>query len=546
MEQKAQESKWRRSFKVLSVFLVAVAALLLLIQILFTYWAEPYLKKQIQSAVAGKSLRAEIKNINISPLRQQLKVSGLKLSRDSAYSDSLKGSTLPIDSVTVANITLNGFQLFPYLLGNRLALDYIEIDKPRAYLVQPSLKNNSGQKTNLNAVILEQFKSYAESLEIDEFLINGLSGSIRKPASKNPFATIHNIHLTLSDIRIDSGWVRRYALLPTSDFHGSLDSLRWASSSKLYDFKLSALQFSSADSSLTTKTIAVIPRFPKYEFSQHVGHQIDRIDLDVSGTEWRKINLPALVEDQILNAAVFKIQKSRLGVFRSKIPPLPEHKRKKFPHVQLQELKYPVTIDSILVESADIFYSEHLENVPKPGTVSFKNTSAVIKNVSNTVDKAPHENPITMETSSEIMGAGRLDVFFRFPVTGTSAHSLNGRIGTMPIPSLNPVLKYLAKVEAPGGQIHSIDFQMDLTAEGSQGTLKAHYTGLQVNVIDFEGTEVDSKNIVSFLANNLVIEENNKPPLTGVKISYERDPHKSVFYYWWKSLLSGLKSSIGL
>jgi hypothetical protein len=58
----------------------------------------------------------------------------------------------------------------------------------------------------------------------------------------------------------------------------------------------------------------------------------------------------------------------------------------------------------------------------------------------------------------------------------------------------------------------------------------------------------DKGGFVSFLANTFVI--NNKNPngknLRIGEIDEERDPTKSIFNYLWKSLLSGIKPSLGI
>ena len=52
--------------------------------------------------------------------------------------------------------------------------------------------------------------------------------------------------------------------------------------------------------------------------------------------------------------------------------------------------------------------------------------------------------------------------------------------------------------------------------------------------------------VKSFFANLVMINENPKPGADvreGV-IDFERDPEKSTFNYWYKSILSGIKSSL--
>jgi hypothetical protein len=112
---------------------------------------------------------------------------------------------------------------------------------------------------------------------------------------------------------------------------------------------------------------------------------------------------------------------------------------------------------------------------------------------------------------------------------------------------LNPALKYLALVQITSGKIDSINFKMELGPQKSVGVLKMDYSNLYIKMIDIgmKGKK-DEDEIKTFLANILAIEEKDEPPLRNANISYERVLHKSIFNYWWKSLLSGLKNCIGL
>jgi hypothetical protein len=55
-----------------------------------------------------------------------------------------------------------------------------------------------------------------------------------------------------------------------------------------------------------------------------------------------------------------------------------------------------------------------------------------------------------------------------------------------------------------------------------------------------------AKKIGSFLINNFVIEKENQPDknFRPGSIEFERDTTRSIFNFWWKSIASGLESSI--
>jgi hypothetical protein len=145
------------------------------------------------------------------------------------------------------------------------------------------------------------------------------------------------------------------------------------------------------------------------------------------------------------------------------------------------------------------------------------------------------------------MGVGLMNVAFRFPPNQSGRHFIDASVGPMKMEVLNPALKYLALVEISSGEIDSITFRIELGPHKSDGVLKMDYSKLHIKMIDIgaQGKKEEDE-IKTFFANILAIEEKDKPPLREADISYERVGHKSIFNYWWKSLLSGLKNCIGL
>ena len=540
-----KNSRWRRWGKRAGIVLLIIAGILLIIQILFAYFAESYLQQKIETAVteSAHNLQAEIGDLQLSTLKQQISINDIKI-----IADTNQALSVPFDSVIVGNITFNGFKVFSYLWTNSLALDYISIENPSIFAVKsPSKSASNDQDKGFNKKIYEGLQSYAKSAEIDNFLITGLLGTVRDSIAHNPFLSIHNGRFHFANIRLDSTWAERQSNLPSLNFNGSVDSLNWTLSSGMYDFRLIDLWFSSNDSSLSTGTIALVPRLPKYDFSAQIGHEIDRIDLNIGETELVNLDLPALIDKSALTASALRIRDTHIEVFRDKSPPAREVAEKVFPHVKLQEIKHPVAIDSILITNADITYSEHMNRVPEPGYISFENTYATIRNVYNTDTELEENSILAMDVNSEIMGKGKLKASYEFPVSGADTHTVAGRIDSMSVLTLNQPLKNLGKVEATSGQIHSIDFQMNLGQKQATGNVNMHYTDLKIEMIDFDDSgDQSSDKLKSMLANTFVIKENNKPPLREGKISHERMIDKSIFNYWWKSLLSGLKSSVGL
>jgi len=538
---------WKRWGKRGGFALAVVIGILLLIQLLFNLFAKDYLKQKITTAIEASNRRAKatISNLSLFTLNRQIKLEDIKIWRYVSAADTTESPPVS-DSLSIRSITLSGIEIYPLIFKGQLALRSITINSPSLYAARSTLSKGKLRKTNPSAYVYQRLKHHFRHPKIDELQINNFSVSVRKKVEGDPIMTIKNFSINFSNILLDSVWITNHPLLPSKKFQGTVDNLRWQNS-KYYYLKTGSVWFSSRDSSAMVKDISLYPKIPRYEFSRTAGHEVDRITLEISTLMIDGFDINSLIEDSHLAGRTIEIKHSDLDVFHNKIPPAAPTQRHTFPHLLFRRLDLPISIDSLKISDANITYTEQENLVPKPGAIRFQHTNATIHNLYNYAYSDTISLPITMHATTDIMGTGRLNADFSFPNNTSGRHHITGSLGPMPMEILNRTVENLGSVHIESGKIHALNFDMDIGPEKSKGTLKMYYTGLQIKIIDFDtDKEKNQKQFKSFLTNTFVIKKDNKPPLREGTISYKREPKKSIFNYWWKSLLSGLKSSIGL
>lgn len=539
---------WKRWSKIGGIALASFIAILLLIQLLLNFFAGSYLKQEIAAAIKTSNRRVgvTISNLSLFVLNRQIELENVKIWRHAPALDST--STPPVsDSLSIKKLTLSGIQIYPLLFKSRLALRDITVNAPTLYTTKSTLSEGKLKKTNPGAYAYQKLKPYFKYLKVKNLRIRNFSASVRnKVGADRPIMTIKKLNAHFSNIRLDSVWIKDHPLLPSKKYQGSVDEIQWLNS-KFYYFKTGSAWFSSRDSSAMIKEISLQPKIPRYEFSQTAGHEVDRIALQIPELTIQGLDISSLIEDRRLMGRMIRLKNTKLNIFHNKIPPAAPTRTHTFPHLLFRRLDLPVAIDSVAISNADITYTEQENLVPKPGSIHFQHTDATIHNLYNYAYSDTVSMPITMHASTDIMGAGRLNADFTFPSNTSGRHHISGTVGPMPMTILNRTVENLGLIHIESGKLHSINFDMDIGAEKATGTLKMHYTNLKVKIIEFDSIkEKNQKQFKSFLTNTFVIEKENKPPLRKGTISYEREAQKSIFNYWWKSLLSGLKSSIGL
>jgi hypothetical protein len=109
------------------------------------------------------------------------------------------------------------------------------------------------------------------------------------------------------------------------------------------------------------------------------------------------------------------------------------------------------------------------------------------------------------------------------------------------------MLRNVAFVEVEDGLVESLSADLELTSSASSGQVQLLYRDLKISFLNKDNP--DKKGLKQwagdFIANTFVLKSNNlgDKPRIGV-ITYPRDKEKSIFAYWWKSLLEGIKQII--
>jgi hypothetical protein len=111
--------------------------------------------------------------------------------------------------------------------------------------------------------------------------------------------------------------------------------------------------------------------------------------------------------------------------------------------------------------------------------------------------------------------------------------------------TLNQIIEPLAMASAKNGKINKLDFNLLGNDYKSSGEVLFLYKDLSVDILKKgEGQELKTKDLVSFLANALL--KNNNPrnnETYTAKVEYERDINKSFFNLLWKSIFDGVKKT---
>lgn len=539
----------KRYQKILSGVVIALIIILGGVQIFVIFYLDEQLKETAVQRFhenTGEGYSLEIGDLDLWIIGRRLNIREIGLKKD----EQSTGTTI---HATVEQISLSGIGFLNLLLNKKLNLDEVELTNPNVHVASPGKKEqqkqNKGLK-NLSRQFSKQSLKNLNSISVSELKINGLSADFKR--ADLPFdtlASIDNSDIIVHDILIDSASIQNEQIIPAENLYTTLRDIRHQTTNNLYNLTANKIEFNSSSQLLDVDSVKVKPKYDKQEFSRQITHEIDRLDIEVDQLTVKDLDTEQLNRGEGISSRHILLNKAIFDIYRDKRLPSPKGKNPPLPLDMLRNIPVHVSVDTISLQNSHIRYSERLEKAEEAGYIDFANLSATFCEVSNDEEKWRKGTYPTLHAEADVMGKALLSADFEFVPTDSSDHQfITGNLEPMDMQPLNEALVPLAFVRIEDGQILGLDFEMTLGENEAAGEVLLRYEDFKISLLNKEQNEETlGKKVLSLLVNNLKVKSANKgEDLRTGKVEFERDKNKATFNYWWKSLLSGLKSSIGL
>lgn len=366
--------------------------------------------------------------------------------------------------------------------------------------------------------------------------------------------SLEHLNITLQDWLIDSKSAEdttRFYLL--KELKLQLSDYSYATSDSLYHVRASEINFTGSTGALNIKKLALVPRYSEMDFARKLGFAKDRFNIRLSNVNFKGIDFPLFVKKLEFYATEMNISDGNFAVFNNNaLPGIESDKTGHYPHQLLQQLQSKITIKKLDLKNIDISYTEYDRDSKQKGRVAFEKTSGTVTNISNTT-KETKANPIMVANLSTLMmGQGRLHMQFDFNLLAPNGDfSYSGELHGLNGSTLNSVTKPLGLVHIKNGMVKKLTFHVKANNQKAVGDMEFRYNDLAIAVLKKEAGKpwLSRQGLLSFLANQLIIKTDN-PDKTGVftaaKIAYDRTPNRSFFNFIWKTLIQGIRYSVGV
>jgi hypothetical protein len=542
----------KKLFYLLGLVIFTVAMAWLSTRLLAAFWISPVLDEVFRESVSYYSdglYKVTYQDMNISPLEQQVEFTDFRLSYDSSRvvgSDSLRQRKWV--SVELDNLLLNLGNLWTMIPGRYLDVEELTVRKPRISIDAYAVKRDSFRLQKISDFDAHQLISeYFDSLRVDQLAIEKAALGWYQHDHQQDFS-IGNINAAVGSMLIDSATSERNLGYPLAEtFQVEVNNVRFFSPDSLYAIRLGSVQADPVAETLLVSSFSLEPQLPEYEFARHVGQRTDRVSLEVAEISLSGIDLHYLLSDQAILTQNISVKAPELRVFKDKRLERIAGPDKPMLQQVLKNIPIPFRLDTLELKEGSIIYKEHVKEGKSSGQIVFDPLYMTAYHITNLPQGGTTE--LQADIRTRLMDASWLDLRIRFPLADKNgSHRLSGKLASMSLDVLNPMLEATAFTSISSGYANELRFDMSANSLSSRGEVYFLYNDLKIDMLKKD--EADSKaRLGSFIANTFVVKTDNpagqQSPRVGI-IAFDREKDRSIFSYWWKSLLTGIKGSIGL
>jgi hypothetical protein len=525
--------KKRKALFILLLIFIAATAFILLKFYVFSYLGSA-LNEKIQSLkISGFNVKYD--SISLDWRRNVVIIDQLVLQKN-AYDTTC----IYPEFMAVRKIRAEGFRLMPLLLQNKLSFETVHLEEPHLVIREKSLMTIDSATQRKNEF----------TLAIDKVFLT--SAHIEYTDSVNcELITSFRSHLSMAALRIDFYSNKRFLLAAE---RVTVDSARLRLPKDFYTLHIRKTKIDFLKQTLKLDTLKVIPDLGKLEFGRKHGYEVDRFEGLIPFVSLSGFSV-SFRDSTVIRSNLADVQ-FYLKIFRDKRLPF-KKKSKVLPIALLQDLPFTLLIDSLKITKSYIQYEEFVKEASDPGGIFFDNLSAVFNHINNKSRAGITE--VTAQAS--LMGQGYIRLFATFPWSKNKKARVMGSLKNFSMPKINSMLTPATYLKVESGEMKNFSFNFSFNSIRSDGEIELNYTDLKVVTFKEEDKKngkakksdedkLQKDNLKTFMMNTFIFRKNMDEKVSEEKrtgtVMFIRDDSRSIFNFWVKSVLSGIKSAYNL
>lgn len=492
--------------------------------------------------------------------------------------DSLKNHYLKVSNVTIYEDTPN-LDIFGINTGSIISdsgINHFDLDIPNVELngifISPtyptviklkSLNINEGaadvtthnKKKKDKGVKTSKFKlpNILKEIEVDEIKLSNIDlVHLSKTDTSEKKLLLNNLGLNIDTLLINSQTFDNNELTFASTASIYLGDNSFVSKDSLYVSSLKSVKYNFKNSSITVDSIEMIPRFKDSIFFERAVYQTGRMKLVVGSLVCNNFRIHKFLDEKKVHIGSIDAYGLNLDIFRNKLYDMDPKAYKKMPQEAILDIKQKITIDSVMTHNGFVRYKEIDKKSVVPGSLFLNKFNLNVYNINNDLNTLTTSSALVAKLNAYLFGQANLDIVATFPILSPSNDFwVTGHMDELNFSELNNLTENIVGVTMARGK-GSLKIPL-ITGNSvhSEGSILFNYSKLKVELYDREKAQITkglTGGMASLLLNDIFIKSNN-PGFLGKtrpgEVYFKRNTQKSVVAYIWKSIMSGLMSTMG-
>ncbi len=489
-----------------------------------------------------------IRNISFSPENSTLNIGYLGGFNDATKSIDSSANKMYFrfasKNISIHNIKIGGRQ--PHLLSIG------SFDIPRFDLTltndlkQIKVKDNSKPKNFFSAK-----KQIFKAIAIDSLLCNDFNLHYQL-ISGDQKLDADSIGIIIKKINLDSSFSTAKFPKIFESMYINTSKKSMESSDGLYRIGNKAIRINLPQRSFVFDSITVIPNYETHNFFEKAHFQTDRISMTIKELRFDDFDVDSLIKYRFFNFGILTIDGISLEMLRDKRFPLEPGIYKKMPLEMISSVPFAFNIDSVKIRNALFTYGEFADKSDKPGKVFFTNFYGNIYSITNSLAGRNHKLTLKGSFGAKIMGDADFHLNLYFPYfSENSQFWFDAKSEQLNMSKLNDLTRNLMGINIRSGKGQIETPLITGNKKFAKGKMTFKYHRLKFGLYNRKKAESYNgiaSSFINFMLNDVMVRSNNPRFFGKVKngiVYFKRDTRKSFINFIWKSVLSGILSTMG-
>lgn len=544
MSQPNKQPDMKKPYKILMIVGIVIASLLILVVGAGLYLesrADIIIKREFSRLTDGR-YRLEVGKINVSLFRRSITLNDLEIRPDSAHLPSADTSVFP-----KMLFRMSAKQLFVGGISFKKQDGKMDVEISKLQLNSPDIKVR--EFTHHLASSPKDTSRVAGSVKITINQLILSDGSVEHTKVEK-HDTIRNIlsgvELEIDKFFIDSNTLISERRLLGDNTHLTIKKITHMPKDETKRLELDSLHIETGRQLLKFSRFALVPTYGKDEFALRSWRHEDWTPLALYDVTCSGLDYYHLLNKGVVKIDSISIAKGEIRSLKNRNIQRNEWIKTLFQQ-KIQRLPVKIAVDKVMIGNFYAQYEELTLGKSEAGKITFSNLSGEISNLTNIT---PTQNPyIKIEAGGMVNNSGHLNATIFLPVDSLTNHfEVTATLGTTNIPDINTMIAPLANVMIQSGTVDKLTVHIVGNTTRTIADMTFLYHDLEVTLLKEKNNMVTEKKLLSEVVNQLVIKDSNpkKDKVRSTHTETVRDPYRSPFNYMWRTILDGVKETVGL